>query len=277
MQDLNAITLLGAATAFARLHQVLLSLTSSHEKLLPESADVILPSVINFRDEAMKVGAKLSIFSANRIINKLEQNPCPMTVGDAVQALRDIESRFADHLQDVKIFALSDQESIFLHPADNLIEIDGFSLKFPSSSFEIEEAAKCLAYGRYTATVFHAMRMLELGIRAISKYLSIPDPTRPSEKNWGIILKLINDRIDELWPKSGRLPNSQGAKLEALCVTLDAIRNPWRNSTMHVETIYAPHEAIHILRCSAFFMSTLFKICDEQGNAANDAQESLQL
>lgn len=61
------------------------------------------------------------------------------------------------------------------------------------------------------------------------------------------------------------MPGSEGAEFEALYANLDAVRNPWRNATMHVETIYAPHEALHILRCSAFFMSKLNTLCDENG------------
>jgi hypothetical protein len=115
------------------------------------------------------------------------------------------------------------------------------------------------------------MRVLECGIKAFCKLLKIPDATKPADKNWGVILKAIKERIDELYPNRTRLQGSQGAKLEALYATLDAIKNPWRNATMHVENIYAPHEALHIARCTGVFMLELLKHCDEEGLAGEDS------
>ena len=59
--------------------------------------------------------------------------------------------------------------------------------KFPSAQFELEEATRCLAFERPTAAVFHLMRILEIGIAAISKCVGIPDPVKPAQRNWGAI------------------------------------------------------------------------------------------
>jgi hypothetical protein len=272
MQELNTRAFLAAATALARTHQIFKGLTGSyHEVLIDMSIELILSGLSVFRDEADKVGAKLAVLAADRLIEQLKADPCTVTVAQATIQLSEIESRFADHLIEVRLFALHQHEAVFLEAADDLIEIEGFSAAYPKTSFEIEEAAKCLAYGRHTAAVFHAMRMLELGIKALSKRLIIEDPTKTSEKNWGIILGKISARIDELYPKNKRLPDTEGAAFEALYATLDSVRNPWRNSTMHVETIYMPHEALHILRCCAFFMSRLHTLCDEEGTPRQEA------
>ena len=266
MQNVNVMALLSATTEIARLHQILTSLTNAHgEVLTNESVQLIAPRVQNFREEAERLGAKIAVRAADRAIAKLEEEPCPLTLGAITENLRDIESRFADHLIDISMIALTTEETVFLQNADALIEIDGFSLSFPRTSFEVEEAAKCVALGRHTAAVFHAMRMLELGVKALAKRLAIDDPTKPAEKNWSFILKAIKARIDELYPSNQRMPGSEGAEFEALYANLDAVRNPWRNATMHVETIYAPHEALHILRCSAFFMRKLHVLCNEDG------------
>jgi hypothetical protein len=84
-------------------------------------------------------------------------------------------------------------------------------------------------------------------------------------KKSGVILEAIRKRIDEKWPKNARLAGSKGAQIEALYATLDAIKNPWRNATMHVEKTYAPHEALHIARCVGMFLVELMKHCDESG------------
>lgn len=267
MLELNAPAFLGAATQLARLHQIFSGIQDSFaEQLVPESVHLILPAVRAFNEELNGIGARLASVSAVRFIEGLQKVPCNLTVGNAVHSLNDIESRFADFLSEIRLFTLSSQESPFMAPAEELLDSPGFSVTFPRASFEVEEAAKCIALGRYTAAVFHAMRMLEIGIRALSKRLSIPDPTKAAEKNWGKILAAIKAKIDEMWPGSVRLPNSEGAVFEDLYAHLDAIRNPWRNATMHVETIYVSHEALHIIRCAAFFMTKLANLTDENGN-----------
>src|SRR5439155_1057784 len=63
--------------------------------------------------------------------------------------------------------------------------------KFPSAAYEIEEAGKCLALERSTASAVHSIRCLEAGIAAISRCLGIPDPTKASDRNWGRLLSAI--------------------------------------------------------------------------------------
>lgn len=193
-----------------------------------------------------------------------------ITYGYLETQVSEIESRFADHLEDIRFLLLDPGEAQLMASVDALLSLpgtsaDGFSLAFPSAAFEIEEAAKCCALNRFTASVFHSMRALESGIRAICAFLEIPDATKPAEKNWAIILQSIKAKIDEKWPKNKRLPNSLGSKMESLYATLDAVKNPWRNATMHVETIYAPHESLHILRCVSMFLLDLATHCDEEG------------
>ena len=273
MLELQSIDFLRAATTLARLNQILSGLSAAHqEALLPQSVAAITPAIDEFRREADRVGARYAVVHVDRTLAQLKQTPCPMTVGQALTALSEIESRFSDYMADVQMFALAPGEAIFMQSADQLIELEGFSAHFPNAAFEVEEASKCIALGRYTAAVFHAMRMLEIGIRALAKRLSIPDPTKAAEKNWGSILGSIKTRIDEVWPRQSRFPNSEGAAFEALHATLDAVRNPWRNATMHVETIYAPHEALHILRCAAYFMRRLSEQTNEAGQVVPAAQ-----
>jgi hypothetical protein len=48
-------------------------------------------------------------------------------------------------------------------------------------------------------------------------------------------------------------------------VSLDAVKNVWRNATMHVENKYTPEEADHIFSAVRGFMRKLASRCDEQG------------
>jgi hypothetical protein len=64
--------------------------------------------------------------------------------------------------------------------------------RFPMAIDDIEEAGKCLALGRATACVLHAMRIIEVGLRALAKALNIP--FAPS---WKSYLNQISSRIAE--------------------------------------------------------------------------------
>jgi hypothetical protein len=56
-----------------------------------------------------------------------------------------------------------------------------------------------------------------------------------------------------------------GALFASLFALLEAVRNPWRNATMHVENKYTYDEAEHILVAVKGFMRKLASRMDEQG------------
>ena len=110
------------------------------------------------------------------------------------------------------------------------------------------------------------MRIMEIGIRALAKSLQIPDPTRPIEKNWGSILERIwDDGISKKWPNGAARMNGDGALFDDLYASLDAVKNPWRNATMHVERKYTEEEANHIFAAVRGFMMRLAARMDEDG------------
>ena len=207
--------------------------------------------------------ANVAHVAAVRLRDELQSNPS-FRWQQLREAVADIESRLRDELGMVKLFVLHQGQSIYLAPGADLMG-QQVADRIPSVLFETEEAARCLALGRSTASAFHSMRALEVGIRALAKFLEIPDPTKPAERNWGTVLRTISERIDEKYPNTARLPGSEGAEVEALYATLDAVKNPWRNATMHTENVYQPHEADHILKCVNFFILKLSALCNEDG------------
>ena len=203
--------------------------------------------------------------SLERLRDALNAEDQHITYEILVSTLADIESRFADYLDEVKMYVVSEHETKWLADSEELIGWE-VNFAFPSATFEFEEAAKCIALGRHTASAFHSMRVLEIGIRAVGKSLGLDDPITGAARNWNMMLKTIGDEIDKKWPRKSRPAGTDGAFFESIHASLDAVRNPWRNATMHVETIYAPHEAEHIFNCVKFFMTKLSTRCDEDGS-----------
>ena len=140
--------------------------------------------------------------------------------------------------------------------------------KFPSASYDIDEASRCLALGRYTAAVFHLMRIMEIGIRGMSRCLGVPDPIKQAERNWWAIQRKIKEAMEERGGNSAlkrwARPEDQ-AVFEDACAFLDAVRNAWRNATMHVENKYTDEEADTIYRAVKMFTRKLASRFDEAG------------
>lgn len=276
MLEIKALPFLSAVTEMRTLIVTIGGFDFNEQVAEEARAGVLSTHAGKLADELEKLSARSAIAVANRLKQRLQDASNPITYGGVQNMLIDIESRFADHLSDIRLLVLSPNEVGLMGTADEMLSTperssEGFPLAYPKAAFEIEESAKCIALGRFTASAFHSMRALECGIKAMARYLGIPDPTKPAERNWGHILGEIKKAINDKWPPGSRVAGSDGANAERLYVTLDAVKNPWRNSTMHVETIYAPHEALHILRCVCVFMLDLSQLCDEQGRTLSDA------
>lgn len=265
MLSLNARFFIAAASELRAMQVILDNIPDKTVALGDRDREFIQQQVERMISAIQAIGARSSYRSAERLKLALESDDARPGYFQISQGLADIESRFADHLDDIMLFVVSSEEAMLLGAADDLVEEVGFSERFPNASLEIEEAAKCIALGRTTAAVFHSMRALECGIRALAKSLDIEDPLKPAEKNWGVVLSKIKEKIDDRWPAKTRSKDATAAKVVSLHAHLDAVRVPWRNATMHVENVYLHHEATHILRCVAFFLKELGSHCTETG------------
>jgi len=182
---------------------------------------------------------------------------------DLGEAARDIDERLKDELQLISIYVLDQSKVKYFEEGQNLFGAT-VAQQFQSALFEIDEAGKCFAVHRYTASVFHLMRVMEIGIRALARCLGIPDPTKPNDRNWGNMLTEIKKGIEKRWTTANRM-QGDGALFESLYASLDAVKNPWRNATMHVENKYTGEEAINIMNAVESFMRRLASRMDEMG------------
>ena len=127
--------------------------------------------------------------------------------------------------------------------------------RFSTANDDIAEAGKCLALERGTATVFHLMRVMEAGLRALGKELGIP--YAPSwEAYIGQLEQLLKGaKYDDLTP-------AQKAKrpfYQDVLGDLVSIKSAWRNPTMHIVRSYDPAQARVIFEAVKFLMQHLAK------------------
>jgi hypothetical protein len=172
-----------------------------------------------------------------------------------------------DELGLAMLFSVKPENAKYYEPPEPLFG-KTVADQFPSdASAEIDEAGKCFALSRHTACVFHLMRILEVGIGAIRYSLGMPDPVKDADRNWGKMLKTIKAEIDRrnaakpaAWKNAADKDFFEGA-----IASLDAVKNVWRNATMHVEKTYGEEQAEHIFNAVRGFMSKLAERIDEKG------------
>lgn len=269
MYELPAADFIASVTEIKRLVTIMGDdLTGGDEVVDAGIRSRMAPTIDSMRAHLQLVGDQSAWVAANRLHARLMTPEDGITFGQLKRALEDVESRFSDRLQFIRLFVMWGDQLSLLGSGPELLG-QPTADRFTSAWFDAEEAAKCLCLQRPTASVFHCMRIVEIGIRALSARLGIPDPVKPAERNWGVILRTIKEKIDTTFPANKRLPGSEGAFLEAILATLDAIKNPWRNEVMHVEGVYTDAEARFILFNTVNFIQKLARGFDEDGRGVD--------
>jgi hypothetical protein len=109
--------------------------------------------------------------------------------------------------------------------------------RFPAALDDIEAAYRCFVFDCYPASMFHLMRVVEIGVLKLAKVAGLHDPT-PS---WGAVLKYVEKIVlrtkhEDIDP----LVQPHREMLEAVLPQMQAIQRAWRNKFTHVEDKIIP-------------------------------------
>lgn len=132
--------------------------------------------------------------------------------------------------------------------------------RFGNAVSDIEEAGRCYALGRYAASVYHTMQVLEHGLLALGEFMGITDPksgfTAVANGLDRILKKDYNDLTD--FEKRHR------AFFEQVNLTVQAIKSAGRNKISHAEgrailmtADFSPQVAMEIYTATRAFMRRL--------------------
>jgi hypothetical protein len=123
--------------------------------------------------------------------------------------------------------------------------------------------------GNWSIGICCAFTLINLWIRWMicPRSDGIPDPIKPSNRNWHQILKSIKDENDARVARKAKSWKDQRDKefFVSAYVSLDAVRVAWRNPTMHIENKYTPDEAGNVFLAVRGFMKKLASRMDENG------------
>ncbi|MES0003714.1 hypothetical protein NKJ64_00960 [Mesorhizobium sp. M0062] len=169
--------------------------------------------------------------------------------GTVFAHLSEIVSRIRDDCRARIYLQMSPDHRALYEPVGPLFGED-VEQKFPIALDDIAEAGKCLAVGQGTATVFHLMRVVEAGLRALAADLSID--YAPS---WESYKKKLEKLLDSA--NHANLTHGQKAKRPFYQDALGdvvAIKTAWRNPTMHIVKSYDVGQAAVIWAATESFM-----------------------
>jgi HEPN domain-containing protein len=128
--------------------------------------------------------------------------------------------------------------------------------KLPRASEDIAEAGKCFALTRYTACVFHLMRVMELAVQELGKRLNIK---LTGEKNWQNILDEVNKALKALPAKTPAEKKKQ-ARLAEASANLFNVKLAWRNPAMHPKRTYTEEEAERLMTGVKAFVRHIYGV-----------------
>jgi hypothetical protein len=159
----------------------------------------------------------------------------------------ELSARIDDELGLRQFLLLNQEETLQFSDSSVGFGAD-ISNAFPSSDFDITEAKKCIALGRFTASVMHLMRALEAPLKALASDLGV----QGERQNWG-------DLINNIEPKINAMPNNSPHKAtySESAIQFRFIKNAWRNHAMHSREKYTAEEANIILIATKALMKSL--------------------
>ena len=215
----------------------------SHRKIIRKRCDII-------RERCNEVNLTLSSLSIARIDTILDRNKS--TFAEITPALKDLNNRLVDEMKMVLLMRIPPEKAKLFEAPDKFWG-EQVLKAFSPIAFDAEEACKCFAASRNTACVFHLMRVMETGLRALGSTLNIQN----ANPGWESILDKCDKELSR--PIKDRSPawNKHSSFCDEATANLRAVKNAWRNPTMHIGKKYLDDEAENILFAVRGFMAHL--------------------
>jgi hypothetical protein len=235
----------------------------------PERPTISEKEMISFRrfikkicartsNELKEVSCDLSSLAAKRLAGEMAS-----LSHEIIRArLSELHECICDELQSHMFFWVPPDRAKFYGDTRKTFGVD-VRKRFPSSIREIEKAGKCIAVALPTAAVFHLMRVMEIGLRAIGASLGI---ALNSHDSWERILtKISAEEIKKDVAANAKmlanLPFYQSARQ-----TVSAVKDACRNRAMHFDGDWDEDEAKEIMTATRSFMKRVAAKLDEKGN-----------
>jgi hypothetical protein len=120
--------------------------------------------------------------------------------------------------------------------------------KFPSARNDVREAGNAFAFEMYTACVFHAMAVLQVGLYAMANDLGVSFKHSIELAEWQGVIKGIEDKIEPLrhMPKTDQRDDLLSF-FSGCASQFRYFKDAWRNHVAHMREVYDRGQAESIL------------------------------
>lgn len=173
------------------------------------------------------------------------------TVDESAREVQYFLDRAYDVMREAPVLFLDgDKVEFYEYPFRGWVDV---VKKFPSATGEIDEASKCYALGRNTASVMHSMRILEIGLNAFAAKLDVP----LDNPNWHNVIELIEKKLKTMGPNDGDDWKERKTYYSDVATHFQFVKDAWRNQAMHARQVYDEGQAKDILDHVRLFMAQL--------------------
>ena len=201
---------------------------------------------------AEKIVSRLKLNSVQRRVLALSAigNSNTARAFDAVHAIKELREAIIYALEDMKFIRVTEDMQSYM---DKKSPFGAAVTKaFPKCSEDIDEAHKCFAFSRYTASMFHLGRAMELATASLAKKMRVGVP----DDDWQGLLKAINKAVDAM-PYATKAQREKRAPFAEAAGFSFQFKEAWRNPTAHPKRTYTRQEALDVINGARAFMDSV--------------------
>jgi hypothetical protein len=236
--------------------------------LKPEELDDLRHETSVLADELKQAGITIFETTLNRISEIREDcdDSPPPVLGSINRQLRRLRKDLAKDLHKQVFMSLSPEEIKYFNQEEKFgAEVKA---KFPKANREITAASTCYAINNYTGCVFHLMRAVEYGARAMLKEFGVEThDNRPIELgDWGLLLDALKAERSKL--SIGKRKDPQKLRdFEFYSYPIDQFEKfrVWRNKVSHLREPFFPGQTKDIMDDAERYVRHLAERLDEIG------------
>ncbi|WP_150297916.1 hypothetical protein, partial [Salipiger aestuarii] len=239
---LPALTLLASAVGDLIATRNIMAIRPDARSTMPMLTRAhILKSVEIIVSTAERHDLRITLSSANRckqVCERILSVPGPMDVSAInalIGALEGLVQVVIDEAESRRFYALGPRVNVQQQSVEDLFGAEVMDA-FPSATFDLEEAGRCLTFELWTAAVMHLMRGLEPALEALALHAGVA-----AGSNWNQTLDQIEKALRQLSKREHGAAAEEWAAEAG--VQLRFIKNAWRNSAMHGGVIYDERRA----------------------------------
>jgi hypothetical protein len=179
-------------------------------------------------------------------------------VSSAQTVLNNLKGVFVDGLKNRYFLLVSDDRTGFVE--QTALFGPEVARAFPSAASDIRESGNCLAAECTTAAVFHLMRAVEYGLRALAedRGIKLAKDLPINLATWEDLIKRLEEEESAIqgFPKT-LAREEQFAFYHGAMMELKRFKNKFRNTVMHTREEYDRHEAYSAFDHVKAFMEIL--------------------